>query len=237
MQLPSASTLSRRLRRPNVTTVLKRVEAELGCDHTRTLLKIIDAKPLPIGSMSKDPDARWGQAGKAKAKGYKLFTLCGLGAIPLAWSVGPMNADEGTRAKELLPHLQGAGYVLGDSAYDENALYTIAWDKGHQLVAPRKKPGTGLGNRVHSPQRLRSVDLLEGRLLPGNVRKGRSAFATQLYACRTQIERRYSQLTSYGGGLGPLPAWVRRLNRVTLWVHAKLILRATNETFSQQLAA
>lgn len=231
-QMMSASTLSRRLRRPGVQSLLAKLEAELGHNPRETLIKLIDAKPLPVGSMSKDPDARWGQAGKAKAKGYKLFALYGASCLPIAWSVGPMNADEGTRAKQLLPNLRGGGYVLGDSAYDENDLYDRAWQRGHQLVAPRKKPGTGLGKRRHSPQRLRSVDVLEGRW-----REGRSAFATQLYACRTEIERRFSRLTCYGGGLGPLPAWVRRTHRVTLWVHAKLLIRAVHESLSQQLAA
>lgn len=231
-QLPSASTLSRRLKRPAVTALLAAVEAELAGDPNAALLKVIDAKPLPVGSMSKDPDARWGQAGKAKAKGYKLFALWGDGPVPIAWSVGPMNADEGTRARALLPRLGGGGYVLGDNAYDENALYELAGRHEHQLVAPRKRPGAGLGHRKHSPWRLRSIALLEGA-----AGEGRSDFAAGLYNCRTEVERRFSRLTCYGGGLGPLPAWVRRTHRVTLWVHAKIILRAVKETLDQGLAA
>jgi len=231
-QLPSESTLSRRLRQPALTSLVTAVSAALGTDPAATLLKVLDAKPLPVGSMSKDPDARWGQAGKAQAKGSKLFALWGNGSLPLAWSVGPMNADEGTRAQALLPQLRGGGYVLGDCAYDENALYELAWQPNHQLLAPRKQPGKGLGHRRHSPQRLRSIALLEG--FGG---QGRLAFGTKLYAGRTEVERRFSQLTCYGGGLGPLPAWVRRMHRVTLWVHAKLILRAVTEALSQGLAA
>ena len=230
MRLPSASNLSRRLRRPSIEALLSAIEAKLGDQPRETLLKVIDAKPLPVGSMSKDPDARWGQAGKAKAKGYKFFAIWGNGSTPVAWSVGPMNADEGTRGKTLIPQLRGAGYLLGDSAYDENELYDLAWKHGHQLVAPRKTPGTGLGHRKHSPQRLRSIELLEGG---GD---GRSAFASKLYACRTEVERRFSRLTSWGGGLGPLPAWVRRMPRVKLWVHAKIILRALKESLPQALA-
>jgi len=231
-QLPSEATLSRRIKRPAVAALLAAVEADLAGDPNATLLKLIDAKPLPVGSMSKDPDARWGQAGKAKAKGYKLFALWGRGPVPIAWSVGPMNADEGTRAHALLAGLRGGGYVVGDCAYDENPLYERAGDHGHQLVAPRKRPGAGLGHRRHSPQRLRSIALLEGA---GG--QGRSAFAAGLYACRTEVERRFSQLTSYGGGLGPLPAWVRRTHRVTLWVQAKIIIRAVKEAVEQRLAA
>jgi len=212
--------------------LLQAVGQALGGDPAAGLLKLIDAKPLPVGSMSKDPDARWGQAGQAKAKGYKLFALWGVGPMPLAWSVGPMNADEGHRARGLLPQLQGGGYVLGDSAFDENALYELAGAHHHQLVAPRKRPGAGLGHRRHSPWRLRSIALLEG--VAG---WGRSPFARQLYGCRTAVERRFSQVCSYGGGLGPLPAWVRRSHRVTLWVQAKLVIRAMHETLTQGLAA
>lgn len=41
---------------------------------------------------------------------------------------------------------------------------------------------------------------------------------------RNDIELTYSNLTSYGGGLGPLPAFVRRLPRVTRWVGATITL-------------
>jgi hypothetical protein len=235
LQFPDGSTLSRRLRRPAITTILKAIEADLGEDPQATLIKIVDAKPMPVGSMSKDPEARWGQAGKAKAKGYKFFAVWGQGPVPIAWSIGPMNADEGTRAKDLIPHLRGGGYLLGDSAYDENELFDLAWKHGHQLIAPRKMPGAGLGHRKHSPQRLRSIDVLEGPAHEGA--EGRLAFGKDLYACRTRIERRFSQLTTWGGGLGPLPAWVRRMHRVTLWIHAKIILGAVKESLPQGLAA
>jgi hypothetical protein len=227
---PSTATLSRRLKTASVRALLDAAWAACAPTGGERLVKWLDAKPLPVGSMSKDPDARWGQAAKAKAKGYKLFCLWGPGPRPVAWALAAMNADEATTAKEaLLPRLEGGGYVLGDCAYDENALYDAAWARGHQLVAPRKRPGTGLGHRRHSPQRLRSVDLLEGR-----GREGRSAFAARLYALRTDVERRFSRLTVFGGGLGPLPAWVRRLHRVRLWVHAKLLIRAAADLSIQR---
>ena len=48
-----------------------------------------------------------------------------------------------------------------------------------------------------------------------------------LLRMRTGIERSYGNLTSFAGGLGPLPAWVRRPHRVATWVAAKLILDYT----------
>jgi len=43
---------------------------------------------------------------------------------------------------------------------------------------------------------------------------------------RTQIERNFGNWTSFGGGLSPLPSWVRRLDRVRLWIQAKLLINA-----------
>ena len=41
---------------------------------------------------------------------------------------------------------------------------------------------------------------------------------------RDQIERIFSALTCFGGGLTPLASWVRRLDRVTRWVTAKIAI-------------
>jgi hypothetical protein len=41
---------------------------------------------------------------------------------------------------------------------------------------------------------------------------------------RIGIEQSFGNLTSFGGGLGPLPAWVRRPHRVVVWVAAKLLI-------------
>ena len=51
-----------------------------------------------------------------------------------------------------------------------------------------------------------------------------SRFGRELYACRTAIERSFGNAASYGGGMGPLPAWVRGLPRVRTWVWSKLLI-------------
>ena len=43
---------------------------------------------------------------------------------------------------------------------------------------------------------------------------------------RTNIERKFGNCTSFGGGLAPLPSWVRRHRPVHLWVQAKLLIKA-----------
>ncbi len=44
------------------------------------------------------------------------------------------------------------------------------------------------------------------------------------YKRRDAIERFFGQLSAFGGGLAPLPAWVRRLERVERWITAKVII-------------
>ena len=210
--LPSASTVSRRLRRPAVGRLL--ASAEAGLRGEPGLAKAVDGKPLPVGGCSKDPDARWGRGAGQMSKGYKLYAVWGGGPLPLAWDVRPMNAAEPAVAAELLPGLPGGGYLLADAVYDVNPLYEAAAAAGHQLVAPRKRPSGGLGHRPHSPHRLRSIALLA------------SDFGRDLHRLRDGIERAFGRLTSPAGGLGPLPAWVRRLRRVRAWVRAKLLLHA-----------
>ena len=36
------------------------------------------------------------------------------------------------------------------------------------------------------------------------------------------VETTFGNMSSYGGGLGPLPAWVRTLRRVKRWIGVKI---------------
>jgi Transposase DDE domain len=214
-RLPSQPTMSRRLRQFDVQVLLTAIADQLrGKTDEAVPVKIIDAKPLPVSGYSKDPDARWGFAVRGLLKGYKLFAIWGNGPLPLFWCAGPMNTSEQRMAERMIPQLSGTGYLLGDKVYDINKLYDAASAVGHQLLADRKCPQAGLGNRRHSPARLRAISLLK-------TKKGRC-----LYRQRTAIERQFGGLTNFGGGLAPLPNWVRRQSRVQLWVHAKIILNA-----------
>jgi hypothetical protein len=212
--LPTASTLSTRLNQASLRLLLEPVMAAARERLPVTMLKSLDAKPLPVGPWSKDIDAAWGRAAHAKAKGYKLFAAYD-GPAVRGWRIGPMNRPEPEEATSLIPGVAvKPGYLLGDSLYDTNALHEAARTHGLQLVTPRKKPGTGLGHRRHDPGRLRSIDLLEG---PGG-------FGRALYKQRLSIEQRFAQSGNLACGLSPLPNWVRRPHRVALWVFGKLLL-------------
>jgi len=108
---------------------------------------------------------------------------------------------------------------LGDGHYDASWLHDVCKHHNHVLVSPRAKPGTGKGHHYQSPQRLRSIQLLEP---PAGI----NGFGPALYRSRTTIERQFSQLTCFGGGLAALPSWVRRIWRVRNWVWAKLLINA-----------
>ncbi len=128
--------------------------------------------------------------------------------------VTPLNTSEKTMARELISGLPGEGYLLADSAYDANPLYDLAAQTGYQLVVPKMphRGRGGLGHRVQSPFRLRSMELLK------------KPFGRQLFRQRRIIECRFGTLTSFAGGLAPLPAWVRRFHRVRNWIHAKILI-------------
>lgn len=192
------------------------MEDRLAAADVGGFVRIVDGKPLLVGSYSKDPDAAWGRGRRGWAKGYKFHALYGSGSVPLSWEVTPLNEPEPLVAARLIPSMRGGGgYVLGDKSYDSNPLHDIALSAGCQLLAERKRPQAGLGHRPHSPGRLRSIALLQ------------QDFGKSLYAFRDDIERRFGWLTNHGGGLAPLPNWVRRLHRVTQWIQGKLLVHAT----------
>lgn len=215
--LPDQSTMSRRLRDQQAQAFLEKLARRVAGPTRPVLAKVLDGKPLVVAKHSTDRDATRGRGVGGFAKGYKLHALWGSGAMPLAWSVQPLNVSEITEAQTLIPQLAEEGYLLADSNYDCNVLYDQAAAHGHQLIAERQRPGAGLGHHRHSPYRLRSIHLLE--IAP-------SPFGRALYQRRRHIERKFGSLVSFGGGLQCLPSWVRSLQRVRLFVHAKLIINA-----------
>lgn len=97
-------------------------------------------------------------------------------------------------------------------------------------MVPIGHPNAGKGHHYQSPQRLRCIELLRQDY-------GKTDFGATLYQVRTAIERSFGNATVFAGGLGPLPAWVRRLHRVRIWVWAKLLINAVRILKKQGLMA
>jgi hypothetical protein len=211
--------MSRRLRSAAIEQLLADVEETLLAlvVVTGPQVLVVDGKPLPIGGASNDADATWGRGAGSVVKGYKLHVLWGTGPLPIAWGLAPLDVREPRMAAKLVQDLPGSGYLLGDSQYDANYLYDAAAAADYQLLAPQQRPGKGLGHRHHSPYRLRGLQLLS------------TSFGKSLFQKRSRIEHYFAQLTSFVGGLAPLPFWVRRFHRVKLWVHSKLLIHAVHQ--------
>lgn len=247
--LPSRSQYGRRLRSRNVKHLIDQLEQTLRDRHASgrsggllaDLLLCVDGKPLPVSSYSKDPDIGAGYGAGGRYFGYKLHAVWGDGPMPRAWCLCAANVSEPRVAEHLvglLGHQAGPGYLLGDAAYDTHRLYAAAAAAGRQLVAPRKRPHTGLGHRRHHADRLAAIASIESRTEPsmrllfgpanawGMAAVPEHPLAEHLHNQRGLIERQFGRLTQGVGGLRPLPAHVRRQSRVRRWVQAKLILNA-----------
>lgn len=225
-ELPSDSTMSRRLRTVGVQQLIERaLSAGSELFGKPPLVKQIDSKPLYVGPYSKDKDAKRGRIGAGQmARGYRLHTL-NHGRIVRFFTLAPMNAHDSTVAPDLLMHLEGGGYALVDNAYDSNDLHQAAAAVNHQWVAPPREANRHVRDAKHNcPQRLRTLDMLASPLehcgQPGR-------FGQQLYNQRQQIESGYGGMTLLG--LHYLPAWVRGPCRVALWAAGKILIYLCRE--------
>ena len=220
-RLPDQSTMSRRLRRCEVLVRMRELIEVMHQHRQSSSILLVDGKALEVGEHTQDPEARIGRGVSRIAKGYKLHALIDDQRRILAWRVYPLNAGESVVAQELLrdaaARIRPGTLLLADAAYDTNRLHLRAAVHGVQLIAPRKQRDRPVDtSRKQHRNRLISVAVLEGR----GSRKRHRWFARR----RTTIERFFGNLVSVGGGLGHLPAWVRRLHRCRVWVAAKLVI-------------
>jgi hypothetical protein len=212
-KLPSPATLSRRIDTVGTGLFFNALEEKIRASGDPALVAFVDGKPLPIGGNGKDPDARFGRGAGCIAKGYKLHAVFAGRAMPEAWEVTPLNANEKAAAVRLIGQLLYGDYLLADGNYDASYVYDAAAARGYQLVAPcRACARPGSGRHYQSPHRLRGLALLG------------SSFGHALYRARAAIERSFGNAVAFAGGLSGLPAWVRGQERVRTWVWAKLLI-------------
>jgi hypothetical protein len=218
-ELPDQSTLSRRMRRDDFQLFLQAIQRRLNGQPQERLIKIVDGKPLELPNHTGDPDARWGRGVSRLSVGYKLHMIYSGNPMPDAFVVTALDVCEKQMASRMIKRVKGPGYLLADGNYDASWLHDVCNHHEHVLVSPRAKPGTGIGHHYHSPQRQRSIELLEP---PAGINE----FGPSLYRHRPDIERQFSRMICFGGGLATLPSWVRRIWRVRNWVWAKLLIIA-----------
>jgi hypothetical protein len=217
--LPDQSTMSRRMKRPDFDAFLALIGQRLNGRGQPGLLKVVDGKPLELPNHTSDRDAAWGRGVSRTSVGYKLHAICSGNPMPDAFAITPLDRCEKRMAYRMIKRVDGTGYLLADAHFDASWLYDGCRYYHHQLLCPRAKPHTGLGHHYQSPDRLRAIQMLES---PARV----NDFGPKLYQRRTTIERDFSQLVCFGGGLAALPSWVRRIWRVRRWVTAKLLINA-----------
>jgi hypothetical protein len=222
-QLPSNTTMSRRLRSASVVALLDALERRVTAPTHPHLYWMIDGKPLAISGCSKDRQAGYGRAARSKAKGYKIHAITAVDGSVANWRIAPMNKDERVMAERLLKTTNLAGYIAADANYDSNKLHKVCDARGNrQFVSPRRYgAGRKVGHRAQSPGRLRSIALLENP---------QPDFGRQLLKDRSAIERHFGNATNWGGGLTHLPPWARTYRRVRRWAQAKLALTALRRT-------
>jgi len=212
--LPSQSCMSRRLRHQRVVLLIQRMEDLLRSRLPCGDIKLIDARPLPTGGCSKDPDACTGYGAGHLVHGYKLHMLCDLSGAVDHWLVTPMNHSEPEAAEQILDHVDDVAYVISDGNYDVNRLYDRADERDVQWIAmPRRQPARAPGHRRHSLRRLSIWSWVRSSEGNQTIRRLRSG-----------IERVNAWQGCAAIGLNHLPHHVRREHRVRLWVAAKLIV-------------
>jgi hypothetical protein len=224
-RLPSRSQFCRRVRSRRFGLLLTEICRRLASGGDSQRLLFLDGKALPVSESTQDPEAKTGHGNGVFSRGYKLHALGSEDGRIKAFCVRPLNEHEvPVTERTLVQHIPADALVLADGNYDSSNLYQQVHDRGAWLFTPLK------GKRAKSPGRLRRMSLARRNVHELWGRRPKLCWSA--YRHRSQIERIFSALTTFAGGLGPLPSWVRRLERVTRWVtakitiyHARLLLR------------
>jgi hypothetical protein len=219
-ELPSDTTMSRRLTSLGVLQLLERVLTAVADLMPAGPVKLIDSKPLLVGAYSKDRDAKRGRlAANQMARGYRVHTLNHGRAVRFL-TLAPMNQHDSAVAPQLLAKLQGWGYAVGDNAYDSNDLHEQAAARNHQLIAPPQPKVRHVRDAKHNTaRRLHALDVLAS---PLEFAGQPNLFGVGLYNQREAIESSFGELTMMG--LDHLPAWVRGPRCVARWTIGKILL-------------
>ena len=214
-QLPSISQFCRRVKSPRIQRLLQAVAGYFTQRQEPASVAFLDGKPLVVSEYSKDPDAKIGYADGRMRRGYKLHGFVRKDGWIAEFAVHPLNVGEPNTARSLLGAMAPGTLVLADGNYDSGPLYRAIANRDSLLL-------TRLRSQRRSEERLKKI--CPARLAAIALWQNHPEMCEQRMKERDEVERIFGALTSFGGGLAPLPAWVRRLPRVRRWVTAKIVI-------------
>jgi hypothetical protein len=217
---PGYSQFCKRLKTPRVVDMIEHVNARLAhadaAPAPAPAEGYFDGHALAVSENSRDPDARTGRGNGRFSKGYKLHAWATPAQRVRAHATTPLNAGETTVAGERLAHrLPPHDLTIADGNYDSDKLHRAMHAAGHRLLTPLKGCAKGR-RRVAGMSRARLDAVAWWQNDPDACRR--------CLRRRGTVERTFANLSNYGGGLTHLPPWVRHLDRVSLYVTAKLAL-------------
>jgi hypothetical protein len=220
--LPSVSQLNRRIKTQSVETILQKVhDATAEVDRVSPVI-CVDGKVMTVSPVSKDVQATRGHIPGGFGKGYKLHAQVTEDLRIICWSVTSLHVAEQSVAMAFVnEHPLPGCLLLADSNYDSAPLYKATEKAGITYFTHLKGQKQVKGGQ-HHPVTLRQMG--EARRQVVAAWHEHPDLCRFILSLREAIERTFSALTCYGGGLGPLPAWVRTLERVRRWIGAKIIL-------------
>lgn len=230
-KLPSVSQFNRRLRTYSVERIQQRVHNDLAKIGVVMPVNFIDGKPLLISPVGRDPDARCGHVTGGFGKGYKLHAIVTEDDRIPVWSVTALNVHETHVAEAMCDHLPAQlenSLILADGNYDAADLHKRVERTQARLLVPLR------GKAVH-PVTLRQMGPARREHI--QVTTGHPDLVKYMLNWRTAIERVFSALSCHGGGLAPLPTWIRRLERVRRWVGCKIALYHSRLQWRKMAAA
>lgn len=214
-QLPSISQFCRRVKTSRIQQLLEAVASYFLQHHAPAAVAFFDGKPLVVSEYSKDPDAKTGYADGRMRRGYKLHGFVTEDGWITKFAIHSLNVGEPNTARSLLDAISPGTLVLADGNYDSGPLYqAIAGRQSMLLTRLRSAARAERQMRYMCPARRAAVILWENY----------TDACERTMKIRDKVERIFGALTCFGGGLAPLPAWVRRLPRVRRWVAAKIVI-------------
>jgi hypothetical protein len=214
-QLPSISQFCRRVKMSRIQQLLESVDSYFLRHQTPAEVAFFDGKPLVVSEYSKDPDAKIGYAEGRMRRGYKLHGFVTQDGWIAGFAIHSLNVGEPNTARSLLDAIIPGTLVLADGNYDSGPLYQAIADRQSLLL-------TRLRSTARSEKQMKRM--CPARRAAVILWEDYTDVCEETMKTRDEVERIFGALTCFGGGLAPLPAWVRRLPRVRRWVTAKIII-------------